>query len=592
MEPQHLRVSAALFAFILFSPLACAACAGEITHAVVAVVGEGGGLVNITAKAVPGSGQDYLGILPYSGVSTQQSAKYAVRYARAISSYDTGDCDILLSFGELPSGEYVEGPSAGASIAVISYALFENLTVRNDAIVTGTLEPGGTVGAVGGLYEKARASAEHGMKYFITPFNNVYEFITLEGVSDDYGIKILRADSIDEIIGFMVYNKTINQKSMDIFQSRIAENMTPFDASGMGDFEAVAYRMIEFENYTLAMTPHSNDTEWVNVYFNDSISDQLRYLQAGYYFTAANDAFMNYIELSTINTVFRGDVDPVAKKNESSSCIASLQRPEMTEGNYEWVVGSDLRSAWARDMLDSVDIRENMLLEEKYDAYNSLMYADAWCRVAQSLDSVAEKSATGTKLNESAWKELADERIAEAELSQHSEDTASRLDIARKSYSEGRYGAAIIDTTYVIAMDSADAALLSMPEGGLNETVSSFSKENRTSLWGKVYQSQALFLIRQNEPQQGAAYRLFAYAGELDRSFGEMEGRMQPFQDAAIAGPSENEPWLLLISIFILFSFVLLFILPRISKRRSYGIGSKGYRGTGRTGQKKDRTGA
>ncbi len=576
-----------MFTLLLFS-FSYPVCAGEITHPVVAVVGEGGGFVDITIKAMPGSGQAYVGLQPYAGVSTQQSIKYAVDYARAASSSDTSRCDVLVRLGELPTGDYVEGPSAGAAIAVLTYALFENLSVREDTMVTGTLESGGIVGPVGGLYEKAKTSAKKGMKYFITPFNNIYEYITLETLEEEYDIRILQTNNIEDIIGFMIYNETISERELTVYESRISENTTAYYDPELEGFRDVAFRMIEFENYTLKNMPASFETLWINEYFNSSIEEQLDYIDLGYYFTAANDAFLNYIEISTINVVFRDDVDLRDKKREIVSCIDSIERPAVTENNFEWVVGSDLRKAWANDKLNSTDIQDSILIEEKYITYNLLMYSDAWCRVSQMLADAAGNAEGGGAVDESSWKELADEKLYEADSYQHSEDTASRMRIARKSYSQGLYGAAILDATYVIAMDSADFNLLLISDDEIESAVSSFSRERRTSLWGRVYQSQALFLMRQKESNPAAAYRLFIYAEELDRSIGEMREAMVVeyfVEEDALNGL----PWDEIILIFILLSFVLLFILPKVAKRRSYGNSSKGRSGSGRAPQKKNR---
>jgi len=576
-----------LLSLLLLLSFSFAQCGAEINHSVVAVVGEGGGLVDITIRTVPGHGQEYVGLLPYAGVSTQQSIKYAVSYARAISTSDSTNCDVLVNFGKLPSGEYVDGPSAGAAVAVLSYAVFENLSVRDDTVVTGSLEPGGLVGSVGGLYEKARGSAESGKKYFITPFNNVYEFITLKQIEEDYGITIIQANMIHEIIGFMVHDEPISEREVTKFDSSISENTSSYhyDAE-LEHFEDIAYRMIEFENYSIQRMPYSEDTIWINEYFTESINEQLDYIDMGYYFTAANDAFLNYIEISTINVLFGEQMSLIEKKKEIDDCLDNLERPKMTSDNFEWVVGSDLRKAWAEDRLNSTNIYDSILVEEKYTIYNALMYSDAWCRVSQTLAEAAED--TGTEINESAWKELAEERITYAESLQHSDETRAKLKLARKEYSQGLYGAAILDATYAIGMDRADTDLLLLSEEEILDRVSEYLEEERSSLWGKVYQSQAVFLTEQKNPNHIAAYRLFVYARELDYSTGQMENSMKLVNEPESADLGLAE----LILIFLLFSFVLLFILPKMMKRRSYGNSSKKRRGADRAQQDKVRTGA
>ncbi len=586
--------------FLLFSTVVFPACSGELTHPLVAVVGKSGGFVNVTIKATPGSGKEYMSLFPYAGVSTQQSIKYAINYARVISENDDENCDVLVSFSELPLGDYIDGPSAGAAITVLSYALFENASIRNDTIITGTIRPDGTIGAVGGLYEKAKVSAENGMRYFITPFNNVYEFVTLKKISKKYNIEILQTDTINKIIDFMLYNKAISDREIPTFQSRLSENTTSppiSEQNKLSDFKDIAYGMIELENYSLNNMPYNSDTEWINTYFNEVMKEQSAIMDLGYYFTAANDAFLNYIEISTINAVFADDIDLQEKRNEVIGCLASIQRPEMKTTNLEWVIGSDLRTGWATDKLNSTEISNDLLVEEKYAAYNSLMYADAWCHVAQSLAQVAEKNSNGQRINESTWRELAERKIAEAEKLEHSEDTKSHLAIAKKLYSSNLYGAAIVETTYANAMDTAELQLLSMSDDELNNALSVLSSEGRKSLWGNVYRSQALFMLNKKNPDKATAYRLFVYAQKLDNSFKEMEEKMVIVPEETNGVNSEEREGENLSSlslcisaalIFLLVSFVVLFILPK-TLGRSYGSNDKGCRRDFRAGKEKIR---
>ncbi len=570
--------------FALFLLPLCVACSGEISHDLVAVVGDGGNTVPITIRLVPGPGSEYIRLLPYAGISTQQSIKTALEYSREKSSSEFSGCDVLVDFGELPYGEYLDGPSAGAAVAVISYALFENLSIREDAVITGSVDSYGNVGSVGGLYEKAKASVEIGADYFITPYTTIYESLTLDRVEERYGIKVLEVKNIDEVINFMIYNEPVPERNYTIYEPRLSENVTPIYDEELLPLRGTATRMIEMENWTLREMPSSAES-WIGDYFRDGISEQLEIINRGYYFTAANDAFLNYIEISTINAVLGETIDIDQKKQEIAVCLDSLERPEVTDDNFQWAVASDLRKLWAEDKLNSTFGSENGLIEEEYATYHELMHADAWCYVSGMLADTASDIG-GERINESAWKELADRKIAEAEAMQHTQDTSARLALAKKAYSEGYYGAAIYDSVYVTSMDGVDLDLLLVPADELENITVELSDEERTSVWGKIYHSQGLFFMRENSPSIATSYRLFVYAANLDDATDEMAGLMQKEEETA---PPEL-PFELLVLIFIFFSFVLLYILPK--KRRSYADRNKGTYDPGRTGKKSNRAGA
>ncbi len=559
------------------------ACSGEINHELVAVVGEGGNTVTVSIRLVPGQGNEYVRLYPYAGVSTQQSIKMALEYSREKSGSEYSDCDVLVDFGQLPYGEYIDGPSAGVAMTVISYALFENLSVREDTLITGSVDSYGTVGSVGGLYEKAKAAVANDADYFITPYNTIYESLTLDRLEERYGIEIIEVRTVDEAINFMLYDIAVPERNYSVYESRISENLTPIDYPEMLPLRETALKMIEMENWTLEMMPVSEKP--IGDYFYDSISEQLEINELGYYFTAANDAFLNYVEISTINAVLEDHVDLEEKREEIISCLDSRERPVMTEGNFEWAVASDLRRSWAVNKLNTTPVSGSMLIEEEYAAYHELMYADAWCRVSGMLADIASDS-EGAEINEVSWKELAERKIKEAETRQHTPETASRLELAKSSYENGYYGAAIYDAVYVISMDDVDLDLLLSTSEEIQEHAERLSEEERTSVWGKIYQSQGLFFMRENTPSVSTSYRLFVYAGNLDEVTEQMADNMETIESAEEPAGQEL-PLELLVLIFLFFSFVLFYILP---KRRSYADRNKGRGDISGTGKKLSRT--
>jgi predicted S18 family serine protease len=558
------------------------ACSGEISHDLVAVVGDGGNMVTVTIRLVPGSGNEYIRLLPYAGISTQQSIKMGLEYSRYKSDSEYSDCDVLVDFGPLPYGEYIDGPSAGIAIAVMSYALFENLTIRDDTLMTGSVDSYGTVGSVGGLYEKARAAVANDARYFITPYNTIYESLTLDRLEELYGIKIIEVKTVDEAIDFMIYNITVPERNYTVYETRLSENVTPIDYSKTLPLRDTALKMIEIENQTLDWMPSSQG--WIKDYFSDAVSEQIEINNRGYYFTAANDAFLNYVEVSTINAILEDYVNLEGKKNEVVSCLESRERPVMTDENFEWVLASDLRRMWAVNKVNSTAVSGNMLVEGEYAAYHELMYADAWCRVSGMLGDVAS-GFDGTEVDEAAWKQLAERKIAEAEETQHTPETASRLAIAKKSYEEGYYGAAIYDAVYVTSMDDVDIDLLLYTSDELEEATEYLSEEDRDSVWGQIYHSQGVFFMNENSPSISTSYRLFVYAKNLDYVTEEMRDEMETI----VADKKDEVPLELLVLIFLFFSFVLLYILP---KRRSYAGRNKRRGDISGTGKKVSGAGA
>lgn len=122
--------------------------------------------VTITA-ATNGSGHVFVDTFPLTQVDMQGSARLAARVASQISGKNLAEHDFF--FVIRSNSEQIGGPSAGATLAVGATAALNGWTVRPDALMTGTVNPDGSIGPVGGIPEKARAAADAGMSVFLFP---------------------------------------------------------------------------------------------------------------------------------------------------------------------------------------------------------------------------------------------------------------------------------------------------------------------------------------------------------------------------------------------------------------------------------------
>lgn len=549
-----------------------------------AVVGDDGGLVNVTISLSPGYGRIFATISPRTGVMAQESVENAVIYGYRLAGPGRL-CDVLVDFGNNPSTTYIDGPSAGAALTAMTYALLMNKTLRGDCIVTGTIEPDGQVGQVGGLYEKAKSAASVDAEYFITPVESIYEIMILRQMEEQYGIKVIQARSVEEVIGFMAENQSIPQENLEV-PKRAVPDIPEYDSSEIESFRPIAMNMVDLER-SLAEAINASGAESASArdFFSAEAARQEGIIGKGYLFSGANEAFLNFIDISTINAILSGKVDLARKKGEAGICLTGLRRPALTSRNFEWVVGADQRQGWAYQRLDDTDIDDRFLTDEKYAVYNEIMYAQAWCIVARELISGAPPG--GDAINESAWEGLAKKRIEEASaLNPADSDYLERLQIAQSNYDSGRYGAAIFDAVYVI--ENTEAAQNEADAEGLAALIG----EERERLWGRIYQSHAAFLLAQNET--AAAYRTARFAKGLDKATLEMEEAAVPVLGSGPADTAKNGQdggvdsasellFLAAAGISIFLFLILLFMIAR----RKHGADSTGPLKADRIKQKK-----
>ncbi len=98
---------------------------------------------------------------------TQQSIQTAKSVAQVITGKDLDSASMVYMIGA--NASIVEGPSAGAALTIATIAALENKSVNKSVMITGTIEPDGSIGEVGGILEKASAAKQAGAQLFLVP---------------------------------------------------------------------------------------------------------------------------------------------------------------------------------------------------------------------------------------------------------------------------------------------------------------------------------------------------------------------------------------------------------------------------------------
>jgi|Deesub1362A_J573_1020465.scaffolds.fasta_scaffold01304_15 uncharacterized protein len=181
----------------------------------------------VRVQIVPGEGRVLINTNPFIEPDTQYSAETAVKVASEVTGVDLSTYDVIFDFQI--NGTLLGGPSAGAAMTIATIAAIENKSVREDAVITGTIESDGRIGEVGGILEKAQAAAQNGMKLFLLPqgqsqikyyekvvkersFHGItlYEvyyvpsYLNLTEYMSSYGLKIIEVSDIREAMKYLL----------------------------------------------------------------------------------------------------------------------------------------------------------------------------------------------------------------------------------------------------------------------------------------------------------------------------------------------------------------------------------------------------
>ncbi len=134
-----------------------------------AVDNEGNGIVTILkVEAQDGEGRvltDINSLLFW--VDTQYSIRTAQRVAQNFTHINISNVDLIYTIET--NASLIEGPSAGAAMTIVTIAALENRTLNESVMITGTINPDGTIGPVGEVMTKAKAAKNAGAELFLVP---------------------------------------------------------------------------------------------------------------------------------------------------------------------------------------------------------------------------------------------------------------------------------------------------------------------------------------------------------------------------------------------------------------------------------------
>jgi hypothetical protein len=559
----------------LLAQIASPACASAKKEVLLgAVVGEEeGGVFLLGVELRPGNGSVYSSVSPLTGISTQESMQQAADYAFRSTGIDQAGCDVLFTikgdFGE----NRVDGPSAGAAMAMATRAALLNRPIRPDIVVTGTISQDGKIGEVGGVIEKSLAASKSGASHILVPSIKLYESLLLSQLSAGKDFAAIEVESVPEAEAMLFsppghkFNATFSPKSKPV-PSGMPESKYDADT---GRFALVANRVVDelegtVENI-LPYAPEGAEKQELGNYFSSEISKYRKQISLGYPFTAANAAFLLSIDAQYVR-LWDANLDVDNGFSEVEGCIASLSEPKKTRENFHWAVGSDLRRLWAQKKLN--ETAELRLEQSAYMTMRDLFFAYSWCKISGELAGQAGEIG-GPVIDESSLESLASEKLSEADEMLYSSpamnyDAAWHLKNGMGANQSGLYGAAIYEAAYAMAMQGAtnDAS-----SGNVSAAAEKSLASKRESLWGKIYYGQGKYIFYDANLtgfSPSDSYSVLRYSSELDRVSAEIDTALAsgaPSQQAAaiiapiLAGSPQKHD--LPVAIVLLFSIFILF---------------------------------
>ena len=165
-----------------------------------------GALLDIEAVVTPGDGcVTVTGIVEEEELgqeghrmrrkSTARGSAENVRTLLAELGYPLGQRNLHINF---PGGSPVDGPSAGAAMALVAISALTGRPVDGNSAVTGEITVQGFVKPVGGVPSKVEAARQAGLQRVFIPRENVQETAHITG------IEVISAATLQDVLNGML----------------------------------------------------------------------------------------------------------------------------------------------------------------------------------------------------------------------------------------------------------------------------------------------------------------------------------------------------------------------------------------------------
>jgi uncharacterized protein len=274
-----------------------------------------------------GSGRVFVDTLPLTQIDMQGSARLAVKVASALVMIDDR-CKISPSeydyfFVVRTDSPIIGGPSAGAIMTAAIISLLENWTIDKNVVMTGMINPDGSIGPIGGIIQKIDAAASVGATRFLIPkgqgtytetitkvvsdngWTKIIPQVVTRNVSDyaltNYEMEVIEVEDINDVVLYLTgWDFPVIESESSITTEDYIDSMKPLATNLLQ--EAID----SYENASKCLN-NSNIPNRYPFYYKNQVSNILttaeqnlqeskEWYEQGLYYTSTSNSFQSLID--------------------------------------------------------------------------------------------------------------------------------------------------------------------------------------------------------------------------------------------------------------------------------------------------------
>ncbi len=457
---------------------------GSLTN-ITLVVSKGNGTVNVVGPAIVAS-------------STLQSAMTAAMYASNYTGYKFKNYNF--TYDIMDTGGNVSGPSAGAAMTMLAVSALTNRNLRTDFTMTGTIESNGSIGQVGGIYDKVGAAKNAGAELVlvpkVSPLDSEDQLYLL--VQTNFGIPLVQVANISQAAHF-AFNSSINGAANETTYSFIKDYntaqlpYTTINCSTSCNYSTFAallnstFNLTHNEVSALGTTPKFSN---IAMQLGSVLNQSVVMANHGYLYVGADFAFLDYGNAFYFDSYSTDRNDALLQLYGVQNFCNTINPPALTTSNYDYVINAELRQLWGNYTINSIvtnynasQIDSDQVLDELYSGAE----ANGWCTAANLVYNESNRNGSYVILSQSL-NGTALRRLDRAKQYGNSLYYVT----ARQAYNQSNYAAAILDADYAFALANASSEF-ALPTGQLDNLSMALAQNSTYDVWSTAFSSEAQF---------------------------------------------------------------------------------------------------
>ena len=536
---------ALIILFVAYAGAQSVVGSSEIHAPAVIVSNNSGVLTLIKLTVTNGSGMVNVTGPSEVGASTISSAEAAAQYASSYLNLDFNkynfDYEILNS-----DAINVSGPSAGAAMTVLAISALSGRPLPSNFTMTGTIDSSGGIGLIGGVYDKTAAAKSGGMSFILVPATqaNSNEDMLYALTQDEFGIPLVQVANVSQAVQFALYGKSVLGRGSP-YEPFVNYNLSLIPNASITCSNCNESWFAGLTSYTFNITSRmintlkpygafSNITQQLTAILNQSEVEAKK----GYLYAGADQSFLDYITASYFShhTITKGG--GISYLDNVSNACGALQPPQLTNTNYEYVIGGELRQAWANYTI-SQDIGTYNATAVDTDGVLGAVYSGAeamgWCSAAGYMYNISAQMGGSPVATSATLRSLAQSRIARA--AQYGSNLYYAT--AESAFRSGNYPLAILDSDYAFALYNSTARFGNSTGVLLNMTAR-LADNASFGVWSTQFANEAEFYSAEARITQNASaahgYASQAYSTALLAS--EISNDTSAIKGSLLAAPS------------------------------------------------------